>query len=267
MTGTEQPLRAKKHFGQHFLRDASVIEKIIAAISWDSAKKIVEVGPGRGALTEALYAELAGRGRTSDLILVELDADLLADLQTRFPKATLIHADATKLDWHTVTGGESWLLASNLPYNAGTAIVNDAFWGKHPPREAVVMLQKEVGERMLAEPGEMSVLSVAMQLKTEGERVCVVKPGAFTPPPKVDSVVIKLSYKERYAQEAADRVVALAKKGFAHARKQLRQTLGGKDEGARERVSECLVAEGLSPLARPEELPLKTWAALVEHQT
>lgn len=267
MTGIKQPLRAKKHFGQHFLRDASVIEKIIAAISWVGAKKIVEVGPGRGALTEPLYKKLAEQGRVRDLILVELDADLIDDLRLRFPEVTIIHADATRVNWHEITGGMSWILVSNLPYNAGTAIVNDAYWSSHPPTEAVVMLQKEVGERMLAVPPDMSVLSVAMQLKTEGKRICNVKPGAFVPPPKVDSIVIKLERKERYPQKEAERIVALAKKGFAHARKQLRQTLGGKSEERRNEVGNLLASHGLSPLARPEELPLAIWATLAEHET
>jgi 16S rRNA (adenine1518-N6/adenine1519-N6)-dimethyltransferase len=264
MTGIKQPLGAKKYLGQHFLRDMSVIEKIIAAIPFAEAKKIIEVGPGRGALTESLYAALQAQGRARDLVLVELDADLLEDLRTHFPEATLIHADATKSNWQEITSGASWVLVGNLPYNAGTAIVNEAFWSIHPPVAAVVMLQKEVGERMLALPPNMSVLSVAMQVKTKGNRVCLVKPGAFVPPPKVDSVVIALRGQTRYSPEESQQIIALAKKGFAHPRKQLRQTLGGKDESLREAIGNVLAAHNLSPLARPEELSIEVWKALVE---
>lgn len=266
MPGTKQPLGAKKHFGQHFLRDASVIERILAAVPFEKGEKIVEIGPGRGALTAPLYDLLAKEGREDRLVLVELDSDLLNDVRERFPKATLVHADATKVHWTELTEGKSWVLVSNLPYNAGTAILNDAFWGSHPPSAAVVMLQKEVGERILAAPPQMSVLSVAMQLKTTGSRVCVVKPGAFVPPPKVDSIVISLVPKVVANGIADDAIVAVAKRGFAHARKQLRQTLGGKDESRRVQVSDILEKAGLSPLARPEELTLSVWATLAEHK-
>jgi 16S rRNA (adenine1518-N6/adenine1519-N6)-dimethyltransferase len=266
MHGIKQPLGAKKRFGQHFLRDASVIQKILDAIPYKEGKKIVEIGPGRGALTEPLYERLEKEGRAEDLTLVELDRDLLEDLKGRFPKTTLINADATGVDWSKITGGKSWLLVGNLPYNAGTAMVNDAFWGTHPPEYAVVMLQKEVGERMLGTPPDMSVLSVAMQLKTTGKRICTVKPGAFVPPPKVDSIVIALAAKKGTNVKEDETIIAVAKRGFAHARKQLRQTLGGKDEKKREEVGELLKKEGLSSLARPQELSLKAWAALAEHE-
>lgn len=265
MNGTKEHLAPKKSFGQHFLHDASVIQKILAAVPWDSAKKIVEVGPGRGALTMPMYAKLSEEGRAKDLVLVELDADLLTNLRERFPGAEIVHADAAQVDWKKVTGGQSWLLVSNLPYNAGTAIVNEAFWGAHPPVTAVVMLQKEVGERILAKPPDMSVLSVAMQLKTQAKRVCNVKPGAFIPPPKVDSIVLSLVAVSAYENKRAEQIVALAKKGFAHARKQLRQTLAQSGEGEREEIGKVLEKEGLSPLARPEELSLAAWDALVEH--
>lgn len=265
MTGTREHLAPKKSFGQHFLHDASVIQKILAAVPWDSAKKIVEVGPGRGALTIPMYAKLSEEGRAKDLVLVELDADLLTNLRERFPEAEIVHADAAQVDWKKVTNGEPWLLVSNLPYNAGTAIVNEAFWGAYPPVAAVVMLQKEVGERILAKPPDMSMLSVAMQLKTKAKRVCNVKPGAFIPPPKVDSIVLSLVAESTYQKQQADKIVALAKKGFAHARKQLKQTLAQSGAGDREEMGEVLAREGLSPLARPEELSLAAWAALVEH--
>lgn len=264
MHGTREHLAPKKSFGQHFLHDASVIQKILAAVPWDSAKKIVEVGPGRGALTIPVYTKLSEEGRAKDLVLVELDGDLLPYLCERFPEAEIVHADAARVDWAKITGGESWLLVSNLPYNAGTAIVNEAFWGEHSPVAAVVMLQKEVGERMLAKPPDMSVLSVAMQLKTQAKRVCNVKPGAFIPPPKVDSMVLSLVAQSAYPDTQARQMVALAKKGFAHARKQLRQTLAQSGEGEREEIGKVLEREGLSPLARPEELSLAVWAALVK---
>lgn len=264
MRGTKQHSAPKKSFGQHFLHDAAIIEKILAAAHLDVAKKIVEVGPGRGALTYPLYTKLEEKGRAQDLVLVELDTDLLESLRQHFPLATLVHADAAQVDWAALVGEDSWMLVSNLPYNAGTAIVNEAFWCSHPPVAAVVMLQKEVGERIVAIPPNMSVLSVAMQLQTKGKKVCVVKPGAFTPPPKVDSMVLLLEMYEQYPRKDAERIVLLAKKGFAHPRKQLRQTLAQAGVGEKERIGQVLESQGLSALARPEELSLAAWASLAK---
>lgn len=263
MIGTEKHLEPKKSLGQHFLHDASIITKILDAVAWNSAKYIVEIGPGRGALTAPMYAMLEACGRAKDLILVELDADLLPSLHERFPLATIVHADATQVHWRKIVSGESWIVVSNLPYNAGTAIVNDIFWGDHPPVSAVVMLQKEVGERILAHPPRMGMLGVAMQLKVTGTVVCRVKSGAFTPPPKVESIVLLLIAHQKISQEISDRIVQCAKRGFAHPRKQLRQTLAQAGMGDKEFLGNILVAQGLSALARPEELSLSAWEALV----
>ncbi len=254
---------AKKSFGQHFLRDQSVIDRILSAVDLNSIDVVVEVGPGRGALTEPLYRQMGEKQRADRLVLVEWDRDLLEDLQTRFPLAHIIHADAAQVDWRTITAGKSWIMLGNLPYNAGTAIVSNALHHIHPPKEMVVMLQKEVGERMLAKPGEMSLLSVAIQLMADVRRVCAVKPGAFVPPPQVDSIVLHLTLSPKIREVSLrDRIMVLARWGFAHPRKYLISNL--KESMRFEDLQRFFQLRGLSEKVRAQELSIEDWMEMVK---
>ncbi len=264
-------MHAKKSYGQHFLKDQSVIDKIIAAADIQPGDIVVEVGPGTGALTKSLAPI------SSKLVLIEADGELIPSLTAQFPSAEIIKADAAKFDFMSVAKGE-WIFVSNLPYNAGNAILMNVLTSKNPPKRSVVMLQKEVGERMLwLDPG---VLSVAVQLYAQVEKVCIVPPGAFSPPPKVESIVLRLipyhpTTDPLHAlppdplhfvegEELAKRVLAIAKAGFANRRKQLHKNLSEAGLFTSEEVKSKLVELGHSPLARAEELSLKDWIALSE---
>ena len=176
----------KKSFGQHFLKDSTVIDQIIAAADIQRNELILEVGPGAGALT----GRLVDLG--CELTLIESDRDLIPKLSATFPKAMLIQADAAGIDYDAIVRDRPWVFVSNLPYNAGNAILETVLQSKNLPNRLVVMVQKEVGERMMAKPGDMSVLSVAIQLSCDVEPICVVGPEAFSPPPNVDSIVLRL---------------------------------------------------------------------------
>jgi|GEM_PF-421798 len=276
---------AKKSYGQHFLHEASVIEKIITAAEIAPGDVVVEAGPGRGALTEKI-AEL------TNPILIEADGDLIPELTAKYPEATIIHADAAQVDYDDITqnnrpldpslslrvgsklssdsepplppptSSTPWVFISNLPYNAGNAIVMQVLTAKHPPKHLVIMVQKEVGERMLGVKGAESVLTVATNLYARVERVCKVAPGAFTPPPKVDSVVLKLiPYASAIDRE---KVIGLAKIGFHNRRKQLHRNLSEEGIASSEKIKEFLSGFGLSALARAEELSLENWIKLSE---
>lgn len=248
-------ITAKKSFGQHFLRDQSVIDKIITAADPADFAVVVEVGPGTGALTEHV-APLV-----SQLILVEADADLIVPLQARFPNATIVRADAAQVDFGSLVAGR-WCLVANLPYNAANAIIMRALTAENPPERMVVMVQKEVGERLLALPGAMSVLGVAVGLYAQVERVCTVKPGAFVPPPKVDSMVVKLASRPSIAGSNTEAVIALAKAGFANRRKLLAGNIAAAGKGSAEIVREWLRQAGFSEKARAEELRPEDWVSL-----
>lgn len=241
----------KKSFGQHFLTNASIAQQIVEAADIQSSEVVVEVGPGEGALTQHIPDD--------HLFLLELDRDLLKHLKETYPKATIIHTDAATVEYAKILPkAKPWVLIGNLPYNAGTAIVMHALQQKYPPHRMVVMLQKEVGDRMMAEAGEMSLLSVAVQAYTVPTRVLNVKPGSFSPPPKVDSVVIRLDRRED-VPENAEEIIGLAKAAFAHPRKQMHSVLRDALGIPSEKTKEILKSLGLSEAARPQELSVDEW--------
>lgn len=248
-------MQAKKSFGQHFLRDHSAIDKIVNALESTKQDVIVEIGPGTGALTDRLV-----NLDYKELVLVEADTDLIADLQERFPKARIISGDAAMVDFDALTGGKPWIAVGNLPYNAGNAIVMKILTSAKPPKRLVVMLQKEVGDRMMAKPGDMGILSVATQLYADVKRICLVKPGAFVPPPKVDSVVLSLVPKPFDGDREA--IIALAKIGFGNRRKQLQHNFVATKTFQPEELKTIFSELKISPSARAQELSLEHWVGL-----
>lgn len=248
----------KKSYGQHFLKDQSAIAKIIDAADLGSEDFVVEAGPGAGALT----SEITRLTSPTRPILIEADKDLLPDLETNFPQAQVIHTDAAQVNIDEIVGDEPWIFVSNLPYNAANAILMNMLTAKNPPQKSVIMVQKEVGDKINARPGDMSVLSVAAQIYTQPSRVCVVKPGSFNPPPKVDSVVLKLVPKD--APKNAEEVIALAKVGFSSRRKQLHRNLADAGIALSDKVKKVLVELGLRETARAQELSVENWIELAK---
>ena len=248
----------KKSFGQHFLKDSTVVDQIIAAANIQPSEIVIEVGPGAGALT----GQLAGLG--SALVLIESDRDLVPTLSSKFSGATLIQADAAQVDYDAIVHDRPWVFVSNLPYNAGNAILETVLQAKNLPTHFVIMVQKEVGERMMAKPGDMSVLSVATQLYCDIEPICVVGPEAFSPPPKVQSIVLRLTPRPDAAahHQNAEAIIALAKIGFAHRRKQLRQTFAQANIAPLSVIDAVLASLELPQTVRPQELSVDQWRAL-----
>jgi 16S rRNA (adenine1518-N6/adenine1519-N6)-dimethyltransferase len=249
---------AKKSFGQHFLHDQSHIARIIEAAAIRPTDMIVEVGPGRGALTQHLVAQ------GDRLHLIELDRDLAPALQEQYPQARLHLEDAAHTNYATLVQ-EPWVFVSNLPYNAGNAILMNVLETVPAARRVVIMVQKEVGERMrLVEEKERGVLGVAVQSYAHVENMWIVPPGAFSPPPKVDSAVLVLTPRQLNAVERAqvEKVIRLAKAGFAHRRQQLQKTLAGAGYGESGVIMKALEALGHTKSARPQELTLQDWQQL-----
>ena len=188
--------RARKRFGQHFLEPAWVA-RLIAAVAPSSGETVVEIGPGRGALTAPLAAA-AGR-----VIVVELDRDLAGLLSTRVPpNVRVVHADFLDVDLRALLEHEPKpvRVVGNLPYNAASAILFRLLHSAEDGRllgEATLMLQREVAERLLARPGDgdYGALSIQVQLLADVERVLSLPPGAFRPAPKVHSSVVRLHFR------------------------------------------------------------------------
>lgn len=255
----------KKSLGQHFLNRQTVIQRILRALDPKPEDRVLEIGPGRGALTLPL-AERVGR-----LLLVEKDRDLAAWLRERlagFP-VEVLEGDFLQIDWGEVEArmGSKLKIVSNLPYNVGTAIFTKLLRAAAPRTEMVLMFQKEVGERLTARPKTKAYgsLSIFTQLAAETRTICVVPPSAFHPPPKVESLVLKFRKREAplLPREDWEYFEVFLHDGFAQRRKMLRQNLRtflGHASAAE--VEARLVATGAKPQARAEELSVEQWVAL-----
>jgi 16S rRNA (adenine1518-N6/adenine1519-N6)-dimethyltransferase len=246
--------QARKRFGQNFLVSPGVIRNIVEAIAPQRGDRVVEIGPGLGALTEPLLARL------DHLHVVEIDRDLIARLKDRFPPERLsIHeGDALEFDFEEI--GAPLRIVGNLPYNISTPLLFHLAGYAAQVRDMHFMLQKEVVDRMVADPGtaDYGRLSVMLQYRFDMERLFVVPPGAFNPAPKVDSAIVRLIPKPAAALAANDEALLeeVVKAAFAQRRKMLRNTL-------RERLAEAdWTALGIDPMRRAEELAVDDYVRI-----
>jgi len=249
--------RPRKRFGQNFLHDQNVIRGIVAAIHPQAGERLVEIGPGLGALTEPLLAALG------EMDAVELDRDLVPRLQQQFAGALRIHnADALKFDFCSLLeeDGDKLRVAGNLPYNISTPLIFHLLEQSHCIRDMHFMLQKEVVNRLAANPGggDYGRLSVMVQYRCRVEKLFTVPPGAFNPPPKVDSAIVRLTPYTEPPHPARDekllgRVVTQA---FGQRRKTLRNNMKGLLDAA------AIEALGIDPGCRPETLSLEQFVSL-----
>jgi 16S rRNA (adenine1518-N6/adenine1519-N6)-dimethyltransferase len=246
--------RARKRFGQNFLADPHYVARIVDAIDPQPGDNLVEIGPGLAALTAPLIA------RCGRLHAVEIDRDLAARLAERFPPETLsLHvADALAFDFSAL--GERLRIVGNLPYNISTPLLFHLARYERNVADITVMLQKEVVARMTAEPAtpDYGRLTVMLQVRFAVRRLFVVPPGAFSPAPKVDSAVARLTPLGAGRPAIVDealfaRVVTAA---FAQRRKTLRNALGGLCDEA------GLRAVGIDPSARGETLAVADFVRL-----
>ena len=255
--------RARKRFGQHWLVDQGVLHRIVAAAEVTAGDRILEVGPGRGALTERLLDTPA-----ESVAAVELDRDLVLGLQERFgnnPRFQLTAGDAL-----AVALPEATKVVANIPYNITGPLLGRLVGRLDRPvaipyQRLVLLVQQEVGQRIRCRPGtsSYSALSVRMQLLGHCQSVCPVPPRCFQPPPKVMSEVIAIDpfpVEQRLDPALARRVEQLLKRCFAARRKMLRNSLAGLLETD---ALEALALEvGISLQQRPQEVAPLQWVAL-----
>jgi 16S rRNA (adenine1518-N6/adenine1519-N6)-dimethyltransferase len=254
--------RPKKRFGQNFLRDHSVIDRILAAAELGPTDQVLEIGPGMGALTDRMLP-LVER-----LQVMELDRDLIAALEGRQAANLIIHeGDALRFDWPELLGPGPFKLVANLPYNISSQILFKLLDHRQLFSRAVLMFQKEVGDRIAASPGtrDYGILSVFCRLWFDVRRVVTVPPGAFHPPPKVTSVVLAFDPLAEARVLVADEPFfrRVVKAAFAQRRKTLRNTLAASGlgfPGFEARLAEA----GIDPGRRGETLDLTEFAHLAE---
>ena len=250
----------RKRFGQNFLHDPQVIQRIIASIAPRPGEALVEIGPGQGAITLPLL-RAAGR-----LTVVELDRDLVGPLAEHCRDAGELHIlnqDALRMDFCALASGApptALRVVGNLPYNISTPILFHLLDQARCIRDMHFMLQKEVVERMAAAPGTQAYgrLSVMIQYRCRVEPLFHIGPGAFRPAPRVDSAFVRLLPLEQPAVRVADetRFAELVRRAFAQRRKTLRNALRGLVDEA------GFGAAGVNPMARGETLSLEQFAAL-----
>jgi 16S rRNA (adenine1518-N6/adenine1519-N6)-dimethyltransferase len=257
-------VRARKRFGQHFLEPAWVA-KLVAAMAPQPEETFLEIGPGRGALTVALAPKVAR------LIAVEIDHDLAAALPARVPShVRVVDGNFLDSDLTALLAGERLpvRVAGNLPYNVATPILAkllDAADGGRRLADATVMLQKEVADRAVAGPGsaDYGPLAVALALDADAETVLTLPPGAFRPPPKVTSAVVRLRFRPPTV-DVGDRLVfaRLVRGAFQQRRKTLLNALGPPAATLGRSSADLIAKAGVDARIRPGDLPLEGFAAL-----
>jgi 16S rRNA (adenine1518-N6/adenine1519-N6)-dimethyltransferase len=261
--------RAKKRLGQNFLVNEAYARRIVSALAPREGETVVEIGPGRGALTSILV-EAGAR-----IVAVEFDRELFAPLRARFAgrgNFGLVEADALEVDFCSLIGpAETTRVVANLPYNISTAILRRLIEHRRCVAEMVLMLQREVAERITAPPGstERGYLTVLVEAYCEADALFDVPPGAFRPVPKVWSSVVRLRPRAAGPAVADERLLwQLVSAGFAQRRKTMLNNLRAAPADVRARVEAAggapalLEASGVEPSRRAETLTLEEWSSL-----
>ena len=252
--------RPQKRFGQNFLHDVSVIDRILAAAELTDSDSVLEIGPGLGVLTDRMLP-LARR-----VVVMEVDRNLVERLRRRNVSHLEVHeGDALNMDWDAVLSSPPYKLVANLPYNISSQVLFKILDHRPLFSKLVLMFQKEVGDRLAAGPGtrDYGILSVLCQVWFDIRKVVNVPPGAFNPPPKVHSLVLEFVSRSepRIPVEDPKFFRKVVKAAFAQRRKTLRNTLTGSGFSPRA-VESALERCGIDPVRRGETLTLDEFGAL-----
>jgi len=269
---------ANKHLGQHFLIDEKTLEVIVESADIKKGDRVLEIGPGLGVLTRALLE------RGAEVIAIEKDRRF-ADSLNKIDGLELHIGDASKNDWDSIIHSKPWKFVSNLPYAITSLALRKALYAKNPPTVVVVLVQREVAERVLARDGKMSLLALMVGLSVgpvetqnlasnskqsnpNNPNIQIIRrvpAGAFYPPPKVESAILKIvpTYnvqRTTFWGIEPEEVMKVARKGFAHPRKLLQRNLG-IENGQWQELSKQI---GFDVKTRAEDLKVEQWAELAK---
>lgn len=251
----------KKSLGQNFLHDPAILEKIVASADIPPGGTVLEIGPGTGNLTTVL-ARHAAR-----VIAVELDDRLVPLLRDRFadqPQVEVIHGDVLEVDLAARLGTSPYIIVANVPYYITSAILRHIF--EHLPRPARVVLtvQRDVAERVIAQPGDMSLLAVSVQFYGDPQLVMKLNAAAFWPRPDVESALLRIDVHDTPPVEVPDARLffRVVRAGFSQKRKQLRNSISAGLAIGKDQTAALLTQGGIDPQRRAETLSLAEWAAL-----
>lgn len=252
-------VRPTKALGQNFLTDDRVCERIVAAAELTPQDTVLEIGPGLGALTRYLIATGAS------VLAVEKDRYVASYLQETYghlPTVRIIHADALQFNLADVP--QPYVLVSNMPYSITSPLLaHTVESATHAPTRAVLMMQKEVADRIRARVPDMNLLALSLQMRTSAiEHVLTAPPHAFWPQPEVESTVLRFTVAPQLP-ENLDAVLRLARIGFAQKRKQLLSTLAKAGVASKETLAQAFAAANLALDVRPEVVDIAQWNQLV----
>ena len=251
-------LRADKRLGQNFLQDESALEKIAAAAEIKADDCVLEIGPGLGSLTR----HLAASART--VTAVELDPDLLPPLRAvlePYPNVRVVHGDILKLSIAELMDQPNYVVAANIPYNITSAIIRHLLESDPKPRRIVLTIQKEVAERICAQPGDLSLLGLSVQVYGQPRIVAKIPAGAFHPAPRVDSAILRIDIFDEplIPRELLDTFFQLIKAGFGQKRKTLRNSLSSGLRIKPQEAETLLASAGVDPMRRAETVSIEEW--------
>lgn len=248
-----------KSLGQHWLKDRMVLEHIADCADVQNTDTILEIGPGLGTLTSELLR------RTENVTAVEFDAELARKLPGQFPgkKLRVYNEDILLYDLSELPSG--YKVVANVPYYITSKIVQKLMTASNRPSVTVLLVQKEVAERIAAEPGDMSILAISAQVFAEATLGDVVPAAFFTPPPKVDSqvVILKTRGQPLISPDEEKAFFRVVKAGFSARRKKLRSSLSGGLGISKQEAEVLLQKAGISPDARAEDLAVGDWKRLL----
>lgn len=248
-------MKNKKSLGQHWLYNRAILDQIATAAFAENVEVCLEIGPGLGTLTSSLLRQFPR------VVAIEYDSDLARKLPGSFPgkNLTVVNEDILQADLPALAGNAKYCVAGNIPYYITSPIVKQILEARPQPVKAVLLMQKEVAERIAAGAGDYSLLGLWVQNQAEVELGPVVKAAEFTPPPKVDSQILILTPR---ANPIIDqKCLLLAKRGFSSPRKKLAGVLAD-GKLSKEDWRRILEANHLNPDARAEDLSLQDWEAL-----
>jgi 16S rRNA (adenine1518-N6/adenine1519-N6)-dimethyltransferase len=268
--------RPKKSLGQNFLTSRAVIAKMVSAGEVNDKDIVVEIGPGRGALTRALL------GRAQKVIAIEKDSQLIEVLRESFPdeiktnKLELVPDDALEADIERLVHGQPYKLIANIPYYITGALLRTYLSMSHSPTQLVFLMQKEVAERIVKRDGKESILSLSVQAYGTPKYVQKVSPKSFTPSPAIDSAILevrnisKAAFKQLEQEHGSiamheweEKFFELVKTGFAHKRKTLMKNLSGLF--SREQLEIAIRGCNLRDDVRAEDVSFQHWICMLKH--
>lgn len=260
----EHGLIPKKSLGQNFLVENGALEKVVNAAEIEPVDVVLEIGAGLGSLTRFLSVT------ARKVVAVELDSHLIPILETVLGSrgnVELVYGDILKLDPARLISVDQYLVVANIPYYITSAIFRHLLAAKRKPRRIVMTIQREVAQRICAEPGDMSLLALSVQVFGTAKIVAKISAGSFYPAPKVDSAVIRVDLYPEPLVEAAmlDRFFQLTRAGFGQKRKMLRKSLAAGLSLPVPVVEDMLLQNEIDPTRRAETLSLDEWGKLTEY--